>query len=113
MVVNRKAKNSTEFGGNTVAGVVLRPGQFDGMTTSSARCPDTSSSAWSESLNVAQNGGTNPIGKCLWFNTNTLYGNRTKIVNSKEHYTFDRTNYKEVVEKVIIGNHTFFRVAGY
>ena len=73
VVVNRKAKNSSEFGGNTVAGVVLHPDAFAGMLTINARCPDTSSSAWSDSLSIAQNGGTNPIGNCLWFNGNDYY----------------------------------------
>lgn len=112
-VVNRKAKNSTEFGGNTVAGVVLKANQFSGMTTNNARCPDTSSTAWADSLSVASSGGTNPIGTCLWFNTNTLFANRTKTVNKVEQYTFDGTNYRDVVEKKVIGDHTFFRVSGY
>lgn len=114
VVANRKAKNSSEFGGNTILGVATKSGQFAGMTTSSARCPDTNSSAWSDCLSVAQNGGTNPIGKCLWFNTTTLYGQRTRAVSGGgEEYTFNGSTYTKVVEKVVIGNHTFFRLSGY
>lgn len=114
VVVNRKAKNLPEFGGNTVNGILLQRYQFSGMTTSYARCPDTSSQGWQDSLSVALNGGTNPIGKCLWFNTNSMYSSSIKIVSGKEYYTFNGgATYQEVVEKVVIGNHTFFRVSGY
>ncbi|MFM9279262.1 cell wall hydrolase [Paenibacillus jiagnxiensis] len=115
VVVNRKAKNLSEFGGNTTLGIATASGQFAGMNTSNARCPDTSSSAWRDSLSVAQNGGANRIGKCLWFNTNSLYRNRTRPASGGgEEYTFDGgASYRKVVEKVPIGGHTFFRVSGY
>ncbi|WP_006522808.1 cell wall hydrolase [Desulfoscipio gibsoniae] len=115
VVVNRKAKNSSEFGGNTVAGVVLKDGAFVGMTTSKARCPNTNSGEWSDSLSVAKNGGTNPIRKCLWFNTNDLYNKRViKKADGYYYYTFDggRT-YKKVTDREVIGNHTFFLLEGY
>lgn len=113
VVVNRKNKNTSEFGGNTTAGVVLKSGAFDGMKTSNARCPSTSSTAWAESLSTASNGGTNPIGKCLWFNGNEYYGTHTKTVNGQEKYTFNGSTYIDVVEKVVIQDHTFFRLTGY
>lgn len=113
VVFNRIALNLSEFGGNTVNGVLLKQYQFTGMTTVSAREPSTSTQAWKDSLNIAMNGGANPIGSCLWFNTNALYKNRTRLRNGKEEYTFNGSSYREVVEKRVIGNHTFFRVSGY
>lgn len=113
VVLNRVAQNLSEFGGSTINGVILHSGQFSGMTTASARQPNRSTQAWTDSLNVALNGGPNPIGGCLWFNTNALYSNRTRIRNGKEEYSFNGSTYREVVEKRVIGNHTFFRVSGY
>ncbi|MNJ51819.1 Cell Wall Hydrolase [compost metagenome] len=114
VVSNRKAKNSSEFGGNTVAGVVLKKSQFSGMTTNNARCPDKDSTAWKDSLSVASNGGTNPIGKCLWFNGNDKYKERiTTDKDGNEFYTHPGSTAKKVVEKVVIGKHTFWRVEGY
>lgn len=111
---NRKARNSSEFGGGTYEGVILCPGQFEGMTTLSAREPDTASVAWSDSLYIASNMSTqnNPIGTCLWFVTNTYYNANSRIYYGQEQYTFGGS-YIDVVEKVVIGNQTFFRVAGY
>lgn len=74
------------------SGVILKSGEFAGMTTQLARCLDTNSQAWKNSLNVAGNPGSssNPIGNTLWFNTNNLYQLRTKeILFTKEGYTFD------------------------
>lgn len=114
VVVNRKAKNSSEFGGNTIAGIALKKYQFSGMTTSHARCPDNDAQSWKDSLSVAGNGGTNPIGKCLWFNTNAKYKERiTTDKDNNEYYTHPGSTAKLVVEKVVIGNHTFWRVKGY
>ncbi len=113
---NRKAKNQTQFGGATYEGVILKQYQFAGMTTEHARKPDLTSDAWKDSLAVASTMSTNvnPIGGCLWFNTNTLYKNRIKTENSKEYYTFNGgTTYTEVTEKVVIGDHTFFNLSGY
>ncbi|MNI87268.1 hypothetical protein D3C73_1444500 [compost metagenome] len=93
--------------------MVLKSGAFEGMTTSNARCPATSSTAWTDCLSTATNGGTNPIGKCLWFNGNDYYATRIKTVSGKEKYTFDGSTYTEVVEKVVIQDHTFFRLSGY
>ncbi|WP_438350932.1 cell wall hydrolase [Paenibacillus sp. FA6] len=114
VVVNRKAKNTTEFGGNTIVGIALKTGAFDGMTNNNARCPDTSaSSGWTESLSVATNGGTNPIGKCLWFNGTSTYTSKTKVIDGVLKYTFNGSTYTEVVESVVLGKHTFFRLSGY
>lgn len=110
---NRKAKNSTEFGGDTYAGVLLRSGAFAGMTTKAAREPDLKSDAWKECLDIASNMSTttNPIGKCLWFVTNDYFAKHSRVKDGKEQYLFSA--YCDVVEKVVIGNHTFFRVSGY
>lgn len=115
LVKNRKDKYTTEFGGNTWAGVILKSGQFDGMKTDAALCPDTSSTAWKECLELALNvyDEVNPIGTCLWFNGNSYYEGRCRTSGDKEYYSFDSGSEREVVEKVVIGNHTFFRVSGY
>lgn len=109
---NRKDKNTTEFGGNTWSGVILKVNQFAGMSTSNALKPDTSSSAWEDSLEIAKNisSKTNSIGSCLWFNTNTLYGNQSKTEGGKEYYRFQKGFYNEVTEKTVIGDHTFFKI---
>mgnify|MGYP003090206854 CR=1 FL=1 len=114
VVANRKKKNKTEFGGNTIEGVVLKPNQFVGMTTSDARQPDLTSQAWNDSLYIALNISSqdNPIGTCLWFVTNDHYAKHSQTKNGVEQYTFG-SGYKNVEEKVVIGEHTFFRVAGY
>ena len=52
---NRKDKNASEFGGNTWEGVLLKENQFVGMTTANALRPDTSSTVWSTSLDIAKN----------------------------------------------------------
>lgn len=112
---NRKAKNLSEFGGNTYEGVLLKKYQFEGMTTESARKPDLSSQAWQDSLNIAMNMSTtpNPIGNCLWFVTNSYYATRVSYKDGVEYYTFPGSTARKVVEKKVIGNHTFFRVEGY
>lgn len=111
---NRKAKNSTEFGGGTYEGVILKDYAFEGMTTSSAREPDLDSSAWDDCLYIAMNMNTqaNPIGTCLWFHTNALYNKNVKISGDQEQYNLGG-GYRDVVEKYIIDNHTFFKVSGY
>lgn len=113
VVANRKKKNSTEFGGGTVKGVALKKYQFSGMTTSSARCPDTAAQAWKDSLSIAGNSGTNPIGNCLWFNTNAKYKERVTLKNGVEYYTHPGSTAKKVTQKYVIGNHTFWLVEGY
>lgn len=113
---NRKAKNLAEFGGNTFEGVLLYPGAFAGMTTLAAREPSLTSQAWTDSLYIAGNMATqyNPIGTCLWFVTNSYYEDNSRIYNGQEQYTFNGgSTWKNVVEKNVIGSHTFFRVTGY
>lgn len=77
---------------------------------------DTSSDAWKVSLSIAKgikddSTDDNPIGTCLWFNTNTYYNSVTKKNGGK--YSFGGSKTYKVVEKVVIENHTFFRVEGY
>ncbi len=112
---NRKAKNSSEFGGGTYEGVLLHPGAFAGMTTLSAREPDLTSQAWNDSLYIASNMATqdNPVGLCLWFVTNSYYSSHSQVVDETEQYTFDGSTWIDVIEKYVIGNHTFFRLTGY
>lgn len=112
---NRVDKNSSEFGGNTYSGVLLKSGQFAGMSTESALKPDTTSDAWKDSLDIAKNLSSkkNPIGTCLWFVTNTYYKNHSKTSGGVEMYTFNNSIYTEVTKKVVIGNHTFFMLSGY
>lgn len=118
VVKNRKDKNLTEFGGTDWGDIVTHPGQFAGMLTESALKPDTSSDAWTKSLQAARDVVrgfekiANPIGTCLWFNSNTYYQSVIVTRDNKEYYNFGAGE-REVVEKVVIGNHTFFRVSGY
>ena len=112
-VWNRLAIDLPEFG-STVKEICTNPANaFDGMKTSLAHTPDRSTQAWYDSCYIAVTGvsNNNPIGKCLWFNTNDLFNSR---LNFSGKYTFDGgKTYKTIVEKVVIGNHTFFRVEGY
>ncbi|MFE6074703.1 cell wall hydrolase [Paenibacillus sp. NPDC057886] len=96
---NRVDKNLSEFGGNTYKGVILKTNAFEGMTSSNARQPNTSSTAWSDSIEqaLASSRLSNPIGTCLWFVTNTYFG----------------AGNKKIVEKKVLGDHTFYRVEGY
>lgn len=114
---NRKDHaKASEFGGTTYKDVVLASGQFSSITTSNFLKPDLNSTAWKDSLNIALNMDTvvNPISACLWFNTNDTYKNRTKTENGVEKYKFSGTDkYQQVVEKKVLGNHTFFRVINY
>lgn len=112
-VSNRVAIQRPEFGTSVLEVCLNRTNGFDGMKTSLAHTPDTSSQAWADSCYIAilWISSPDPIGKCLWFNTNSLFNSR---LNSSGKYTFDGgKTYKTIVEKVIIGNHTFFRVEGY
>lgn len=112
---NRKDRNEKQFGYDTWEGVILKKDQFSGMSTSAALKPDTNSTGWKDSLDIAQNlsSKTNPIGGCLWFNANSTYNKQSKTENGKEYYRFGNGSYNEVTEKVVIGGHTFFKVAGY
>lgn len=114
---NRKdhAKASM-FGGTTYKDVILCDGQFTSITTSNFLKPDLNSTAWKDSLNIALNMDTvvNPISACLWFNKNDDYKTHTKIENGVEKYLFPGTEkYQQVIEKKVLGGHTFFRLSGY
>ncbi|WP_281888923.1 cell wall hydrolase [Paenibacillus sp. YYML68] len=114
VVSNRVDKNLSEFGGSTYKGVCLKPNAFAGLTTQSARQPDTSSSAWDDCISEALSSSrsSNPIGKCLWFVTNTYFSSKVTTSNGSEYWNFGAGS-KKIVEKVVLGNHTFFRVEGY
>lgn len=114
VAANRKAKNSTSFGGGTYEGVILKAGQFAGMTTSAARNPDLTSQAWTESLDIASSMSTaeNPIGTCLWFMTPTSYNSIMTTANGNEYVNFGAGAVK-VTEKYTIGDHVFFNLMGY
>lgn len=112
---NRVARNSSEFGGSYYQDVILYPGAFLGVWTDAALRPDLSSAAWNDCLSIAQNYYSsygNPIGTCLWFNTTSYYNSVIRVVNGVEQYNLG-TGYLNVVEKYVIGNHTFFKVQGY
>lgn len=114
IVLNRMSKNLSEFGGNTYEGIILKQNQFAGMTSIHAREPDLTSSAWNNCLYLAHHFATepNPIGSCLWFLTNSYYNSTVIIISGVEYYNFG-VGAKQVVEKVILGGHTFFKVQGY
>ncbi len=115
---NRKEHaRASEFGGTTYKDVILHPNQFSTVGTSRFLEPNLESTAWSDSLEIALNMDevVNPISACLWFNTNSLYNKRSRVVNGQEQYTFNTANpsYQNVTEKKVLGNHTFFRISGY
>ncbi len=118
VVANRKAKNSSEFGGNTYEKVILYKVNgtysFNAMETTRCLKPNTSSQAWQDCLRIASNMVTNvnPIGSCLWFNGKSYYNSVIKITNGIEQYTFG-SGYRDITEKYTIGNHIFFKVTGY
>lgn len=85
---NRKA---TGTWGNTYEDVLLSPSQFSGMATLSARQPDLTSQAWSDSLYIAMNMDTqyNPIGNRLYFRSTTPPSNAKDILQIGNHYFFN------------------------
>ncbi|WP_145925817.1 hypothetical protein [Bacillus weihaiensis] len=85
------------------------------MTTSLARCPQNSTQ-WNNSYTAASSPSsvTKSVGRSLWFNTNSVFASRDGYDSSGNlTYTFPGQSPKRVVERVVIGNHTFFRVSGY
>ncbi|TKI46647.1 hypothetical protein [Lysinibacillus tabacifolii] len=62
------------------------------MTTSSARCHSTGTTTWKDSLSIAGNTGTNPIGTTLWFNA--------MIRTKQEHYNF--RDMKDTASMVVV-----------
>ena len=85
---NRKANGSR---GNTYEDVLSSPNQFDGMTTLSARQPNLTSQAWSDSLYIAMNMDTqyNPIVNRLYFRSTTPPSNAKDILQIGNHYFFN------------------------
>jgi len=113
-VVRNRVAYDGEWG-STYKDAILKGG-FVGLSSSRGLSPDTSSDAWKVSLSIAKgikdaSTDDNPIGTCLWFNTNTYYNSVTKKNGGK--YSFGGSKAYKVVEKVVIENHTFFRVEGY
>jgi len=50
----------------------------------------------------------------MWFVTNSYYEDNSRTYNGQEQYTFNGgSTWKNIVEKNVIGSHTFFRVTGY
>ncbi|GMK37474.1 hypothetical protein PCCS19_05280 [Paenibacillus sp. CCS19] len=114
IVSNRVDKNMKEFGYNSYKDVCLYPGAFDGIKLLKARQPDTSSTSWSDCLSeaVSATRSANPIGTCLWFVTNSKFSSAVIKSGGVEYWNFGPGN-KKIVEKVVIEDHTFFRVEGY
>lgn len=94
--------------------VLEQTNAFEGMTTINARQPDTSSTAWSDSVEqaLASSRLSNPIGKCLWFVTNTYFASKVIKSGTTEYWNFGAGN-KKIIEKKVLGDHTFYRVEGY
>lgn len=112
---NRKDHaKSAEFGGTTYKEVISKKNAFESYGKSMFLAPDTNSTAWKDSLDIALNMDTkvNPISACLWFCTNSYYSTRSRVVNGQEQYDFG-AGYKDIIEKKVLGDHTFFRVIGY
>ena len=83
------------------------------MTTERARKPDLQSDAWADSLNIASNMST--VKKSYWrllmvYDKFCIQKGASGSGNN-ETFTFSVLLLK-VVEKKVIGNHTFFRVEG-
>lgn len=117
VVKNRQTiGKKSEFGGPDYKSIVLQGegSQFNGIRSPKALNPKAYNlSAWNECLDVASNFifESDPIGKCLWFNTTKLYNSILAANGGK--YKFASGLPLKVVESKVIGNHTFFRVEGY
>jgi hypothetical protein len=111
VIVNRLLLDMGEFGHSTWEICTNPVNSFDGMKTTAAHAPTTSSQAWQDSIYIAITNTTNPIGHCLWFNRNDVFKNNCNAAMTE--YKFPGTSiYKKIVEKYVIGNQTFFRVEG-
>lgn len=89
---NRKANGG--FGGKTYESVLLASGQFEGMTTESARKPKISSQAWKDGLAIASDlaSQTNPIGNRLYFLAYKPTSSKAKdILQIGNQYFFNRS----------------------
>lgn len=102
--------NSSYFGGTTYKSVILYDTQFSGIWNN-GYCPDTSGSAWSDSLYIAENMATqsNPIGDCLWFVRNDVFTANSRTHNGVLQYNFG-AGWKNVTEYHVIDQQTFFLV---
>lgn len=113
--VLRNRKQHSRFP-STYSAIVLQGNgaQFSGMTTAYALRPDTTLTNWKNSVLVAKqiDSVANPIGTCVFFNTKTAYANASQTINGVEQFKMSGTYY-DVLEKVTIGNHVFFRITGY
>ncbi len=112
VVENRRMENSEEFGGNTLEGVILEPTEFTKISSADALRPDTASSEWANSLDIAVNlsGKVNPIGNCFWYMSNVAYS-RIVQIEIEEEYLRDKSGIlKKVIEKTVIDNCTFYRL---
>lgn len=77
---NIKNGGETFFGGSTFASVLLKPGQFQGMTSNKALALDRSTTVWKTAEDVALNYSsyTNTIGQNLYFADKADFLNRKK-----------------------------------
>lgn len=115
IVINRQKKILEEFGRPMLKDVILETlGGFDDLTTYYARNPYIYTQEWRDSCDIALTGGggKNLIGNCLWYNTNTVFATKTFKSGGYTYYKFNSGS-KKIVEKVVIGKHTFFRVEEY
>ena len=111
---NRVKLNKAEFGGNTYSGVVLKQGQFDGMNTTYAMKPDTSTPAWASCVNIAKSisSVSNPIGNCIGFMSEASYNSFMIKIGNVEYMNFGYGAVK-VTEKYILGKQVYFGLEGY
>ncbi|EJT5915583.1 cell wall hydrolase [Clostridium perfringens] len=102
---NRLKLNINEFGKSTYE--ILVGKGFFAMNNSFAMRPNTSSQAWLDCCKIAVAGpsNSNPVGNCLYFNTNARFSQ----LSSNGKYNMQGT-WHTIKEKVVIGNHTFFRI---
>ncbi len=112
VVENRRMENSEEFGGNTLEGVILKPTEFAKISSADALQPDTTSSEWANSLDIAVNlsGKVNPVGNCVYYTTTALYSRRIFTENGEEYWAVTDMESKKVLEKAVIDNYTFYRL---
>ena len=91
-MVARNRVRRQYMGKKTYTDVLLQSNQFEGMTTTSARKPDTSSSAWKTALDIAKNrealSKDNPIGDRMFF-TPYCPSNAKNAIKIGNHYFYD------------------------
>lgn len=107
--------DTSYFGGTTFESVILAGGssnpQFDGIWSSNGLCPNTTTTAWSNSLYIAENMATqnNPIGGCLWFMTNAAFAAGSRTYNGVLQYNFG-SGWRNVTEYYVFDQMTYFLV---